>query len=155
VYYRCGTTKLAWSAARNSCEAVGMQLARINDANENTAVRAQLAAGTNTWLGGYDVGTAEDNRWVDNGPTIASAGYAPWFTGNPSSAADDCVAIRQADGAWDDLLCTMALDYLCEANLADSPALSQRLALGPSQRFDGNTSASYARDIGAAVFDQA
>jgi len=69
-------------------------------------------AGTSsdTWIGANDISTHLTYEWNDG----ATFGYDAWFTNRPKDNADqDCVKIRKADGAWDNIACTKEIQYAC------------------------------------------
>ncbi len=111
VYWFC-TNNEDWDAARELCQAVGGDLAVINDESEQTFVAD--TAGSGEWLIGLNKknasgATAVDTwEWVDG--TEVSAGYENWDSGEPDSL--DCGVMN--DGAWRDISCGNGEDWICE-----------------------------------------
>jgi hypothetical protein len=127
AYLFCSTV-ITWSDAESRCEAGGMRLARVDDATENTWIRAS-ADGlgiTYAWLGIEDPALTSAWQWADGtvfwmgGQSgIAVAGlYNNWNSAHPTGTtirACGGLLSGQYDGQWDDRSCSLQVAYVCEA----------------------------------------
>ena len=117
-----------WAAAETNCEAHGMQLVRIDDAAENAwinDVAFNSSPGIDrNWLGGSDLGTLGDWRWVDgaqfwSGPASGmpvGGLYTNWDPGEPNNfgEGENCL-VMFAKATWNDDSCFTPHRYVCEA----------------------------------------
>ncbi len=114
--------------ARTLCEQNGLYLASIDNAAENTWVRA-TAKGFGieaAWLGARDTAAEGTWLWIDGrqfwqgnaAGTPATGRYAAWFSGQPDNegGAQDCLFMR-ADGFWEDIECSEPQSgFVCRAD---------------------------------------
>jgi hypothetical protein len=109
VYYFCDTES-TWAAARASCMSGGMDLAHVNDMNENDFLAQEIgnSANNNAWLGGTVVAGAW--VWIDDTQPIT---YSSWDSGAPAATADQCVWADD-NGAWMAEACGGMHGYVCE-----------------------------------------
>jgi hypothetical protein len=124
-YWFC-TDDRSWNDARARCQAVGAQLAHIDNATENGFMRGQLVL--DAWVGGSDSQAEGQWRWSDDQAQFWQGGvtgsavsgrYANWKLGQPNDfLGEDCSALMKLDGRWDDRSCAIAGDYVCETNAA-------------------------------------
>lgn len=123
AYLFC-TTKRNWSAARTQCQNFGLDLAIVEDADENTFV----TRGESQWMGLTDRDQEGRFRFVvpGGGTRGPEATYLPWGQDEPNNAQscdaaifnctrEHCVEVR-ADGMWNDAQCEKATRaYICES----------------------------------------
>ncbi len=125
-HYMFCSTAATFEAARAVCAADDYRLARIDDAAENTWLRAAAngTLGTGTFFhGGNDIVT--DNTWlwedgspfwqgVANGAAVAGS-YTAWAGGEPNNANsnEDCGEVRP-DALWNDISCAATRAFACE-----------------------------------------
>jgi hypothetical protein len=127
-YMLCGGTS-NWDQARAGCQAQGMDLAVIGSAEENQFLFDWISKNRRqAFIGGTDVTTEGDWRWVDGTPFWSGAAsgspvdsaYNNWVPGQPDNAASatyegDCLYMSWGEsGRWQDWWCLQALDYVCE-----------------------------------------
>jgi len=118
AYSRCADA-LGWDDAKAACEAAGYDLARIDDAEENSFIQGLVSA--DSWVAGRGDGGqwSWSNGWVywDGGTDGTGTGlYENWRDGEPSGGGDACLVIRSADGEWNDVVnCTDLKDFVCES----------------------------------------
>jgi len=128
-YWFCTATK-SWADAQAVCSSVNMHLARMDTDAENVFARSKL--GSNAWLGGRDLVTEGQWRWVDNdeqfwnglatGSTVAGR-YARFRSGEPNNSLnEDCAEMRASDGFWNDTQCALARSFVCESSAATAAA---------------------------------
>jgi hypothetical protein len=124
--------KVTWTAARDNCASVGMQLARVDDAGENTFLGSNFYASPplqGMWLDATDAAVEGEWRWADNGDLFwlgdkagsAQNGlYSGWYPGSQPSATTavrDCVLmdINNSSHDWYDADCSFTQQYVCES----------------------------------------
>jgi hypothetical protein len=132
-YALCTAVKLDFVHAEESCRALGMRLAWLESAAENTAVSAKVnavGAGIEAWVGATDqelegswhwAGTGGEPFWLGGalGAPVEGA-FAAWASGTPNNGdqnsmpGEDCAAFIAATATWGDRVCTTAYPYLCE-----------------------------------------
>jgi hypothetical protein len=107
--------------AAATCASMGMRLIRVDSADENDWLLAQLSS---SWLGATDADVEGEWRWSDG--TLFWVGakdgapqaglYNNWNVLSPNSSppAADCAKITTA-GDWVAVLCVSVLPYVCEA----------------------------------------
>ncbi len=126
--YMVCTGPRSWDDARRTCEAEGLDLVHIDDALENTFVRAAVAGEVH--LGGQFSGQAW--RWVDDGqvfwtvpPTLGTLGgevpgiYAAWALDagvHPNIINGATCTIMRDDGGWTNGSPAIARVFVCERN---------------------------------------
>lgn len=113
--YAFCTDVQTWSAARASCQAMGMELASVTDAAENAFLAdlgAVLSPGTRWWLGLTDQVSENVYQWTDGTPLW----FTHWNVGQPDNASDeDCVELNHSVAReWNDRPCSDAQAYICE-----------------------------------------
>lgn len=101
------------NAAKNAANALGVQLASIQDAVENSAIQTALQTagfgGAVVWIGGGFPGAAHganDFIWYDGSPVA----YTNWNPGEPNNNSggvgnEDCIQFVVNSGFWNDLVC--------------------------------------------------
>jgi len=107
---------LSWTDARDTCEALGGQLAVIGDADENLllAELGDVWIGAAFWIGLSDRDEEDSWIWVDGAPLD----YAAWSSGEPNDygGGEDCVQSNYGGaGVWNDLTCGEVEPFICEA----------------------------------------
>jgi len=108
AYVFCETQE-TWDAARTRCLNLGLDLAIIETAAENTFVAERVSAPS--WIGANDQTTEGTFTWIEPGGGLEGAplsftGWAPAVPDNCGGifGQQDCVRISQ-DGHWDDSDC--------------------------------------------------
>ncbi len=134
VYVFCptGGTRLNWRDAKASCEAAGMELPRINSAEENAFVTTRPidpAGGGLVWLAANDIATEGvwvwgngDQLWAGDDCGVPTNGlYNNWKLGGPNNNSpgpgQDCAQLDQGvpDGRWGDIECSdRPTGFVCE-----------------------------------------
>jgi hypothetical protein len=110
--YSIGAQALGWTAASAACADWGGALARLDTADEETALLARLAA-ADAWIGLNDVATEGTMLWEDGG---APDPYTHWATLQPDDfdGTEDCVELLADGRGWNDRPCTDLRVYVCE-----------------------------------------
>jgi len=133
-----------WATAQANCQGVGMDLARIDDADEDAAIRARI--GVDTWIGGSDLGVEGDWRWVDNdalywrGNGSGSAQNGAYTNWSPSSSQPEqgananCAAWWISGDGWSDSDCDGTRDYVCEGSPQPDGPLADVIEIAGSWR---------------------
>ena len=121
-----------WVDARDECDALGMRLVAIEDADEQAWIEMQVdeidAPGyASWWIGLYDALNRDrdeggdqrnQHRWWPDDSSDPAPTYGHWLTGEPNSEDEDCVRIREApDRLWTDRACDDSgseFAYICE-----------------------------------------
>ncbi|MEC7520416.1 MAG: lectin-like protein [Myxococcota bacterium] len=107
-----------WSRARVACQAVGGELATIEDATENARVAGYTAyLGASAWIGFTDAAVEGSFEWLSG----STATYTNWNFREPNDAGsgEDCTVVR-TDGRWNDANCDGSLAaYVCETRCGD------------------------------------
>ena len=130
TYFVC-TNPSTWLAARDKCRLqLGGDLATIGAAPENAFLQAN--AGANVWIGAQDGDVEGLWAWSSqgvpfwlgaSGGATLLGGYANWAVGQPSNTGDeDCGELRNADGKWTDLACTLTKPFVCEVTPDECPS---------------------------------
>lgn len=100
-----------WPQANAACEAMGLNLVSIGDAEENLLVSSFLY--DYVWIGLHDLNNEGSFEWVDRAPVV----YTNWWGGEPNDyGGEDCAATNYGDvGYWNDFGCEgSALPFVCE-----------------------------------------
>ncbi len=123
---------ITWTAARDSCEAVGLHLARVDSVEENQwlGTNAPQTAGVEgMWIGASDATVEDEWRWSDGelfwlgSDTGAPQGglYNAWYGGQPEerkAGTFDCATLDLGSGAtfgWYSQACSGGIAvYVCE-----------------------------------------
>ncbi len=114
--YAFCTFARSWPAARDECKQRSGDLAVIDDADENAAIAAQgaITPGTNgAWyIGLSDLALEGSFVWLDGIPPA----FVSWNVGEPNDAgmAEDCTALPNVTGLWNDQGCDPPAHFLCE-----------------------------------------
>ncbi len=123
VFYDSGRTYLfctalqTWSDARSQCQQYGYDLATINDAAEDDALRAEALSYGNTaawhwWVGYTDALVESSFGWAGgNGNS-----YNNWNSNEPNNLYnnEDCVVFAFEGGRWNDWTCSNTTTSVCE-----------------------------------------
>ena len=108
--YSIQTDTLTWEAARNSCVALGGDLAAVT----SVAVQAKLfdlESSADFWIGGNDLTSDTTFSWINGDAWV----YDNWNTNQPNHlAGQDCVKMKKTTGRWDDVSCTGEFMYACQ-----------------------------------------
>lgn len=117
--------RLSWGGARDWCNALGLELARVDDAIQNEQLwRATQAVAVDRWSIGLRQYTGEDFAWIDG---IAPA-FDGWAPGEPSGTGERCGELRRVDGAWQDNDCNQWQPFVCRRALPGGVMTLTRLA---------------------------
>lgn len=101
-------TGTSWTAARDHCASVGMQLVRIDSGGENSFV-GDLGGVSNLWIGANDRASEGNFVWIDGGSITSRH----WTSGYPNGSGD--CARMNPDDQWVDVDCTRTYDFVCES----------------------------------------
>ena len=66
--------------------------------------------GTNGWIGLSDVETDETWGWEDG----TTGNYRNWAADRPDNGTDEDCAYFDANGTWEDVVCTLEQYYACK-----------------------------------------
>lgn len=113
AYYYC-PGPLTWAEARTTCMGFGGDLVIIGDQAEQDFLLGQpLPAVPVHFIGLSDEAVEGTFVWVDG----SALGFAPWGAGEPNDAleGEDCAQLRAPEGEWNDIACTTAGSFICEA----------------------------------------
>jgi len=113
--------ELMWRPAESDCVTWGGHLIGVNDADEQTFVRAVIddelgpdAGQRGVWIGLNDLDASRgDWKWTTGDPFQ----FANWGPGEPETAAGkDCVYVYgpMFQNNWSNFMCTVRANYLCE-----------------------------------------
>jgi hypothetical protein len=108
-------------AAAEICRENRMQLARIEDAADNIAIRdyASLHALNYLWFGARDRTATGRWSWEDGQPLDEPVGgqepFSAWASGEPSE--DNLCAVIDEKGEWRAVPCGNVYDSVCELSL--------------------------------------
>jgi hypothetical protein len=102
-----------------SCEALGMELASLETAEEDQLVTGVATLLPSTyWLSGkFEAGgwtwPNGDVFWVRAQPDLS---YSNWIPGQPETQMGDNCLVLRTDGAqgWADEVCTRTFGFICE-----------------------------------------
>lgn len=110
------TSPLSWTAAEDSCEALGWHLATPDDASQQEGLeRLVLPYADRFWIGLSDREDEDEFVWVDDAP----GSYTNWAEDEPNDLdGEDCVALDD-EGEWEDRDCAERNPYACERPCAD------------------------------------
>ncbi|XP_060589123.1 perlucin-like [Ruditapes philippinarum] len=117
-----------WPEAVVYCQVYGSHLAFIESEAESQFVTAYLknfsASATDKdhyyWIGGTDAVSEGSWYWIN---VVKPITYTNWGPGEPdnspamSSHHQDCLAIFESSGKWDDGWCETRHNFLCEIDL--------------------------------------
>ncbi len=106
---------LTFAEARTSCMGFGGDLVKIDDQAEQDFLLGQpLPAAPTVYIGLSDEAVEGAFVWVfdDSAPA-----FTAWGMGEPNDALDgeDCTQLAVAAGTWNDIACTTASAFVCEA----------------------------------------
>jgi len=127
-YMLCNKT-YSWDQAKATCEAAGLELARIDSQADNDFLLASVFGTiiTDVWIGGSDVAVEGDWRWTDGTPfwsglaspagSAVGGAYTNWRAGEPDGVSAlnveaDCLLLK-LDGTWLDQPCGNFARALC------------------------------------------
>lgn len=108
--------KKSWTEAREFCQAIGGELASINNKDDQDVIfSAMLAAGRweETWIGLVNSDPSEGFQWSDGSPLI----YENWRFGEPNNyqGIELCGELGTSYGmTWNDVPCQYLKDWICE-----------------------------------------
>ena len=105
------TAVKTWAEARDQCRSLGMELASVADATQDSQLSQTMGTivGASTyWIGGSDSQKDSTWTWVDSAPWS----YTNWGDGEPGGGAtENCAAA--SGGRWQDEDCATRLGFLC------------------------------------------
>jgi Lectin C-type domain len=97
----------SWQTARKECQALGLDLVKVEDSARNGQVTAAFP-NSFTWIGLNDIATENQFAWASDGSLLGS--FKTWAVGEPTSAVplagdtQDCVFVN-SNGNWADVKC--------------------------------------------------
>jgi hypothetical protein len=103
----------SWLDAAATCQALGMQLAKVETAAENTFLYDTLGSG-DYWIGLTDVDDENDWFWQDG----EALSFLDWGQGEPNNSGgiEHCGEIRAGDRDWNDQSCASSQAFVCETD---------------------------------------
>ena len=117
-YLFCGDT-VEWGDAREFCQSYGGDLVLINDASEDSYIKANLPSADRNWIGFTDQDNEGKFYWVRS----IKSSFTNWGTFQPSGGvAEDCVNYDDDFlTKWDDVRCTSDSAFICEDGFGLDP----------------------------------
>ena len=114
--YKFQPSRLTMKDAEKACQAQGLELAVILDAEDNAAaLTATGGAASQVWIGSHDQDTEGMWTWL---PNNIPATWTNWAPGEPNSyngnELEDCTVMRGWDGTWNDIPCDNEFQSICE-----------------------------------------
>ena len=124
--YKLFTQPLAWSTAKESCQALGAALVKIDSSVENDFISNNFltySPATKYWIGLNDLRNEGQFEWSDES---SLSGYTNWLGSNPNNwgGSEDCVSIAWGvhywglvdfrNPQWNDENCATRNGYMCE-----------------------------------------
>ncbi|XP_042372876.1 galactose-specific lectin nattectin-like, partial [Plectropomus leopardus] len=116
---------LSWAKAEKYCQSVGGNLASVHNIEEYHAIQRLILKtsheDTSAWIGGSDAEEEHVWLWSDG----SSFTYTNWHPGQPDNNffRQHCIRINfGGPKAWDDLLCTDHLPFVCAKKMWQSHA---------------------------------
>jgi hypothetical protein len=118
--------EVVWQAASDGCASIGMQLVRVDDANENQWLYDNRDNVPLTWLGANDIAVEGEWRWPDGelfwlGDDAGSPQnglFNQWYGNHPQAGLTirDCsVMDSNASPSWTSLTCLATEAFVCES----------------------------------------
>ena len=127
--YKLETTAFGvnWDVAVDSCKDIGSDLASIeSQCQQNTVM--ELSDGAAVWTGGNDRGSEGTFVWPNGNEFFKDGSVVPGAFdklsagfNNAAQTTQHCVQLTST-GEWDDVVCSKALDYICEKSAYDGAA---------------------------------
>ena len=153
-YWFCDSER-SWQAARTKCQAIGLDLARIDNVSENTFIYNNVT--DNSWIGASDATVEGTWRWVGTNTLFWTGGasgtaapgiYTKWKSGQPANTSNqDCGMIEDGGGGfWNDESCG-SREYVCEGIVDLCPSDISKTVPGqcgcgnPETNTDGDSAA--------------
>lgn len=103
-------SRLTWGGARDWCRGLGLELAAIDDADQNAALHAATRAiSDDAWYIGLSSTAGDDYAWPDG----SAPSFDAWSPGEPSNTDEDCVLMRGDTGRWRDTACGQWRPFVC------------------------------------------
>jgi hypothetical protein len=119
-YWFCSNHR-SWTTARAKCQAVGLDLIRVETATENAFVKSHIS--TDWWIGANDRTTEGSWTWTigssqfwsgDESGSPVGGLYNNWSSGEPDGlGSEDCAQIN-GTGSWQEDHCDNSEQYICE-----------------------------------------
>ena len=110
-----------WTTARSKCQAVGMDLVRVNSSAENTFLKNNVDSdtsigATDTAVEGAWLWTIGGNQFWSGGSNGSAVGglFANWDSGQPNNLGNQDCGQLKTSGKWIDEGCSDNEDYICE-----------------------------------------
>ncbi|XP_048579857.1 uncharacterized protein LOC5521688 isoform X1 [Nematostella vectensis] len=130
--YKVFSQRKSWTAARDSCRALGANtdLVSIHNAAENNfASSLTNSTVTNLWTGLNDRGVISGHVWSDGSPVS----YTNWGRTQPNSyyGQSPCVVLRR-DGYWNDRSCYLPKAYMCKRKRPATAVTTQPATPAPT-----------------------
>ncbi|XP_022109148.1 macrophage mannose receptor 1-like [Acanthaster planci] len=114
--------QLAFEQAKATCQAEmdGIYLASVKNEFERALVETMMAYENvnEMWIGMELDRTTNRYGWVDGWPVLFSA----WDENEPSGGPGEGCVMTDADGRWDDTLCTARKSFVCKYDSAERPS---------------------------------
>lgn len=121
--YGVSNEALSWPEALEVCERFGAGLVEVDNAAENEFIKGigRSRGYQGTWLGATDIFSDGHWKWMSSGRTLSS-GFTDWQPGQPANdgGPESCMTNWKTDGfdyRWGDLLCGLAMHFVCETRL--------------------------------------
>ncbi len=143
--YFLNPNNLDGTTAQTAAQALGANLASINNATENQCLRDWLAnngfsANDYVMIGLNDIDVEGTFVWYDQSPVT----YTNWDNGEPNNSGgnEDCVQLRINSGLWNDIPCNFPNSgSIIKVNLCPqiTPSPNQTICLGETTQISANT----------------
>lgn len=123
--YILQNTKVTYFEALRNCNDLGLQLASVNNAQDNTLLKAAIGTQTGPWWSaGTDLGDEMKWMWITSKNPF---GYTNWAPGQPENADtnENCLIVEfpvgQGETRWKDEPCGTKYKYICEPKSEQRP----------------------------------
>ncbi|XP_065679219.1 macrophage mannose receptor 1 isoform X1 [Hydra vulgaris] len=109
----------SWSDASESCQAIGGELAVIQNANENNFLGDILQTAAGAWIGLND--RSVESKYIWNFQSNKISEFFSWGEDEPNNYnkgcnIENCVQIKKETAKWIDLICGVFIPYVCQVD---------------------------------------
>nr|AGI61062.1 perlucin [Sinohyriopsis cumingii] len=120
--YKVIAVQASWSEAKEYCQVIGGDLAKIRSASDQTIIYGLvfhnhgIISNERYWVDGSDMLQSGMWRWMGTNGASVPFSYTNWYPGQPSHKNENCAEVMWAlNGRWNDLDCTIRQSFICQA----------------------------------------